>query len=516
MNAFDQFDDSADKSNPFDQFDAPKDKTKPSSPMTWGEVGKSALENIPSSTASTVKGMATPILHPIDTAKALYHTAVGEAEKVGHIKGQDEAYANALNSYFINRYGSVDGFKKALAADPVGVATDVSALFGGGEMALSKATGTLGKVGEVAGEVSRATNPVNLAAKGAGLVKKAAVPVGKEAATVIGSLGTHTGGETLRLAAQAGYFGGDASKEFIENMRGDAPIEDVLESAKKAVTAMRAERSAAYRAGMHDVAQDKTVLDFAPIDKAMADATKIKTFKGIDISPATKQVRSDITKMIDEWKKLDPAEYHTPEGLDALKQQIGEYREGLEYGTPSRAVADAAYHSVWTEIKNQAPKYAEVMKDYQTASEELDQIKKTLSINPKASIDTSLRKLQSVMRDNVNTNYGYRTKLADKLVQHGATNLKYQLAGQALAPQFPRGLGRYEAGIPVALAALHGNPAPLLALPAMSPRLMGEAAHGIGAAARLGKKIPAVPQGATDIAPYLYETGSLSDAINRK
>ena len=501
---------------PWKDYSTGDGKAEPEKPMSWGEVGVSALEHTPESAVNTVKSMATPILHPIDTAKNLYHTAIGEAEKIGHVKGQDQAYADALNSYFINRYGSAEGFKTALAKDPVGVATDVSALFGGGEAALSKATGTLGKVGEVAGKVSRATNPIELAAKGAGLAKKAAVPVGKEAATVIGSLGTHTGGESLRLAAQAGYFGGDASKEFLDNMRGDAPIEDVLESAKKAVTAMRTERGAAYRAGMHDVAQDKTVLDFAPIDKAMADATKIKTFKGIDISPATKQVRSDITGMIDEWKKLNPAEYHTPEGLDALKQQIGEYREGLEYGTPSRSVADAAYHAVWTEIKNQAPKYAEVMKDYQTASEELDQIKKTLSINPKASIDTSLRKLQSVMRDNVNTSYGYRTKLANKLVEHGATNLKYQLAGQALAPQFPRGLGRYEAGIPIALSALHGNPAPLAALPLMSPRLMGEAAHGAGAAARLGKKIPAVPQGATNLAPYLYEVGSLSDAINRK
>lgn len=51
------------------------------------------------------------------------------------------------------------------------------------------------------------------------------------------------------------------------------------------------------------------------------------------------------------------------------------------------------------------------MKNYENASNLIREIEKTLSLNPKASIDTALRKLQSVMRDNVNTNYGKRGDL---------------------------------------------------------------------------------------------------------
>ena len=56
----------------------------------------------------------------------------------------------------------------------------------------------------------------------------------------------------------------------------------------------------------------------------MAQVENIKSFKGRDISKKTKGVRDEIRAEIEEWKNLDPAEFHTAGGLDALKQQIGE------------------------------------------------------------------------------------------------------------------------------------------------------------------------------------------------
>jgi hypothetical protein len=130
------------------------------------------------------------------------------------------------------------------------------------------------------------------------------------------------------------------------------------------------------------------------------------------------------------------------------------------------------------------------MEGYSQASDLIKEMETTLSTKPGASIDTALRKLQSVLRNNVSTNCGRRgAALADYLVANGAPNLMNRLAGQALSSWEPRGLNRIiAAGAiegPLALGA--GIPVALKAAPAlttMSPRIMGEAVHGAARAAR--------------------------------
>jgi uncharacterized protein YoaH (UPF0181 family) len=80
------------------------------------------------------------------------------------------------------------------------------------------------------------------------------------------------------------------------------------------------------------------------------------------------------------------------------------------------------------------------MKGYQEASEQIKEIERTLSTNPKASIDTALRKITSALRDNVNTNYGKRKELVGFLARSGATHLPQKIAGEALKSYVPRGL----------------------------------------------------------------------------
>ena len=107
---------------------------------------------------------------------------------------------------------------------------------------------------------------------------------------------------------------------------------------------------------------------------------------------------------------------------------------------------------------------------------------------PKASVDTSLRKLQSVMRNNVNTNYGKRADLVEQLTQSGSPQLMESLAGQSMNAWTPRGLNKLLAG-GVGAGALMSNPAMMAALPAMSPRIVGEAAHLAGRATGAPERI---------------------------
>jgi hypothetical protein len=289
---------------------------------------------------------------------------------------------------------------------------------------------------------------------------------------------TGAGAETFGTAFRAGKDGGTT---FLDNMRGKVPLTDVLDSAKDALSKMRIDRGNQYRSGMVDIANDKSIINFTPIDSAVTSLKTMGSYKGQVINKNAAGTVDEITSLVNQWKNLNPAEYHTPEGLDALKKAIGDIRDASQFGTPGRKAADTAYNAVKGQIEMQAPIYSKVMKDYSQASETLTEIERALSLGNKAAADTSMRKLQSLMRNNVNTNYGNRLGLANTLEGQGADILP-AVAGQAASSMTPRGLQ----GLAATGAGLAGfmNPATLAALPFTSPRLMGEMSYGLGAMTR--------------------------------
>jgi hypothetical protein len=465
---------------------------KPEQPMSWGQVGQQAALNLVPSAGRVVGDVAHSVMHPIETAKNIKDVGLGVMELVGAKEGEGhEKYAQAIGKYFADRYGfgekGVEGFKKAFAEDPASFLADVAGVAMGGEGILARAPG-MARAAEVAGTVGRAIDPltnVGRVVKGAGYL----------ASEGVGQL-TGTGGVPLRIAYEAGQEGGEAGRAFRQNLIGKEPSTGVIQDAKTALGNMREQRGIDYREGMIPVKGDKTVLDWSGVDKSIQDMENVATYKGQVIAPKTEAIRAEIKQVIDHWKGLDPAEYHTPEGFDALKQQIGELRDLTKEGTPDRVVANQAYNAVKNTIVDQAPKYAEVMQGYSDASKLISEIQKSLSLGEKATADTALRKLQSVMRNNVQTNYGRRTDLAKMLAANGAPQLMEKLAGQALSAPMPRGLARLVAGgieaAPAAAGLVKGGAAmgglaaakaaPLLAF--TSPLLMGSAAHGLGIASR--------------------------------
>lgn len=356
-----------------------------------------------------------------------------------------------------------------------------------------------------------------LAVKGAGmagnLIRKGVGTAAKQTAGLL----TGVGGEAVETAYKAGRTGGTS---FLDNMRGNVPMTDVLDEAKGALAQMRADRAAQYRQGMAGVSADKTVIDFAPIDSAVASLKSMGNYKGQVINKNASGAVDEIADLVNRWKGLDPTEFHTPEGLDALKQAISDIRDTTQFGTAARKAADTAYNAVKGEINKQAPTYAKVMKDYSAASETLQEVEKALSLGNKASADTSMRKLQSLMRNNVNTNYGNRLGLAQTLEANGAEILP-AVAGQAMSSWTPRGLQAAGASIG-GMAATAMNPSALAALPLASPRAMGELAYGLGAmnrgVASGGNKLaqllsgvtPATPITMNQLAPLLAATPILA------
>jgi hypothetical protein len=509
--------------------------------QSWGDVGLSALQNAPSSAANFAHDLVQPILHPFDTAQNIYALGKGvgalespkqmvqvtlpngqtvyqpqqapESAQAFAQREETAAPARAVGEFFADRYGSVDGIKKTLATDPVGALSDAATvLTGGGGLAI-RAPGMAGKFGQIAGRIGAAIDPLTQAGN---VVKGTGTLAEKLAANTLG-MSTGAGAESIRQAGRAGLEG---NRTFLDHMRGNAPMTDVADMARDAVEAMRKERSAAYKSGMADVSKDRAILDFAPIDEAIGKANEVGTFNNVVLNRSAGDTTAKMFQLVDEWKKYDPATFHTPEGLDALKRAIGDVRDSTEHGTPSRVAADKVYSALKQQIEAQAPGYAKTMADYAKASDELKEISKTFSLKEGTATDTTLRKLQSVMRNNVQTNYGERLKLAEVLAQH-EPNLPPALAGQALNSITPRGLVARGGAMAGGGAALHLlDPTLLATLPLTSPRLMGEAAYGVGALKRnagglagvLGVNAPNVRSAGQAI----FQTGRADDEIDTR
>jgi len=475
------------------------------------EFGKTVESALPSLYRNTIGGLAEAVSSPLQTAQGIGDIVAGGVYKAlpGPVQRgltaietsqynplgnpaalqRAQTVAGAAGQEFVKPYSSGAEFQKTMEEDPFRFVGDVSMLLGGGGAAL-RAANMGGRTAAVANALTRAsdvTNPVNAMIKGVQLVPK----LGTEVLPNVLGLSTGVGGDTVKTAFESGLKGKTA---FKENIRGDVPITQVLDDARSNLANMNAAKQADYRSGMVDITNDKTVLDFAGIDKALADAESMVSFKKSGIPKDAKAVEAlqKIRTKIDQWKNLDPVEYHTPEGLDYLKQSIWE-----DFGKlgPEEKTAFSAgkkiYDAVKSEISAQAPTYAKVMKDYSESSDLIHEIERTLSLGKKASDDTALRKLQSLTRNNVITNYGQRTALAEQLAAQGGTELMPALAGQAMTAKLPRNLAAQGGAIGAGLAAF-SNPSVLAAMPFMSPRLVGEAAYGAGAAARGARNI-AVP-----------------------
>lgn len=473
----------------FGQAEAPKASE---AGIPWSDVPRQALSNLPSSAANVAKSLGHAIAHPIDTVSTMADVAAGGlragAQKVlpkavfdaidtstgsPETTQRIETAANAAGKHLADRYGSVEGFKKALATDPVGVVADASAALTGAGGIATRAPGIVGRAGQAVQRAASAVDPISATAR-------VALPAaGRLSADLVGVM-TGAGTRPIQEAYRAGTTG---NRAFVEHMRELRPLDEVVDMANRAVGRMGAERSREYNAGMAGVRANQTPMDFQPVLNALAGARN----RAVYTSPTGRAIVKDaealaahdqIERLIGDFMHLPPVE-RTPSAFDALKQSIGDIRQAHKQGTAARDVANEAYRAARDEITRQVPGYADTMRDYGHASDAIGEMRRTLSVNDKASTDTTLRKLQSTMRNNVNTNYGQRTRLLDELAQY-EPNLPAALAGQALNANMPRGLARIGVENAVRAGAAFMHPGTLATLPLQSPRLMGETAYGLG------------------------------------
>jgi hypothetical protein len=310
-------------------------------------------------------------------------------------------------------------------------------------------------------------------------------------------LTTGAGEESIAQALRAGREGNQA---FLQNIRGDVSAMDVLDQAKDALSNMRSARSQAYRQGIQSTMPSVEItagkplpkappkLDFAPITGALDDVVeslKVKTPTGSQFKIGSAEINKieELQDVVKTWQK--DSTLHTAEGLDALKQRL----DALYPDSPMQKQVQRAVTSVRNTVKDtivaQDKNYAKTMKAYEESLSLEREIERALSLGNRSAADTAIRKLQSLTRNNANTNYGYRMELVKALQNQGGQDLMPALAGQALSSFTPRGLAGQGAALGIgAGGALTVNPMALAALPLTSPKLVGMGAYGLGRATR--------------------------------
>jgi hypothetical protein len=318
------------------------------------------------------------------------------------------------------------------------------------------------------------------------LIKPVAQGVGYLGKQILG-LSTGAGGDAVGEAFKAGAT---KNPQFLANLRGDVPASDILEAAQSGLQTLK---NQAYEQGIQTTNKNQVFLNFKPIETTFQDTLKGLTVKGVGgvtasrVGEKTLREIDEIKSVVGEWKSKP--ELHTAEGLDALKRRIDDLYDN-NMSKEAKSVLTQTRNQVKNTIVKQDPNYAKTMRDYEQSLGLERELETALGLGDRTSIDSAIRKLQSLTRNNANTSYQYRQQLADTLRKEAGVDLMPALSGQALSSVTPRGLQKllpsFTAGSAVTGALNLGLEGllPLATLPLQSPRLVGEGAYLAGKASK--------------------------------
>ena len=462
------------------------------------ETVAQAGRNLPESAAQLVTGLGGMIANPIDTIKTT-------ADLAGALLQGDteDPTVQAAAKVLEEQYGGVDNLQRYLIKDPLAFLGDASLLLGGSGFALK--TAGLTQLGEGVSKAGRVIDPllgaVALATDAPAAAYQKAKTVAPNVVTGIEQLPGEVagflpgvGGASVDTAVSAGFARGragaptQASEAFTDAMRNpERTAEDVVASAQSIVGQMRTQASQNYNDAMAKFGQTPTPLDIGKVEQRM-QKLKPKSYdtwssrKGE--RPADHLAWEKMNSFVDEYAQKAAADPSLllPLSMDQFKRDVYDIGSKINGAVDSKAagIAKQTYNAVRQELVKHDPVYADIMRDYEKAANEAQQIEKSFSLGSAASVDTSARKLQSIFRNNVNTGFGARTAQAERMFEMDPTGvLEKTLAGQTVSAFPPRGISKVSPAL--------GN-ATLLAAPLFSPRAVGEMAYGAGRLAGTGAR----------------------------
>lgn len=449
---------------------------------TWKDVPKEALKNLPGSSLQALKDLIYPVLHPIETGKAIESLSPGSTSSIiKSFKGepQDKSIPDALVKMIVDRYGSIDAVKKTISEDPAGFALDMSTLLTGGGTAAAKALPTASKAGKIA-RLAQQADPLTMAAKGVTTVAK---PIIGGASQILGTT-TGVGAEAIKKSLQGG-------KDYTRALRGKISQSDIAQESKSALNKIKEKRRSEYLTEFNRIKEITQESSIQPVktklEQLLDDFNVKRTQQGeLDFSRSTidRNAVNDVkgvVEYVDDWGS-QPGDL-TPKGLDTLKRKLDDFNSDSKN---SRALVTALREKVKDILVKDVPGYQKMTAKYAQVSDTINEIEKALSINDKASIDTTMRKLLTTIKEDSE----FRRTLIGELEKTSGKNLSSQISGNLMNQLVPKGFIGKSMGAGAAFGVLSGNPSFLAALLATSPRISGEILNVLGLSSKAFNKIP--------------------------
>lgn len=494
---------------------APIDEAKPPVPpanMGWGDVAGQALVNAPSSAWNVAKSTVEPFLSPVQTAKNIGDIGRGLYSKAEGLfvdqdpakKAEAERAANAVGEFYSNRYGTLGGFKNAIATDPVGVLADVTVPLTLGGAGAARVPGAIGTAGRAIQKVGEAVDPLNAAVRGAAATVRG---VAHFPFAPILSLKTGVSVRNLRDAERAGYT---KNPEFVNYLKGNKEPAQLVDEVQGAIRQIAKERSDAYVSGTSGMRADQTLLPYDDVWKAYDGARELAlTPNGLVKNSGANEALMKAHSIISEWQAQAPVSgAHTMMDFDALKRRLDELRsEYPNNPTAQKAVSDVRA-SVYNTVRKADPEYAKVMDDYAKASDMINELNKEVIGPAKGAVGAKLRKILRAQDD------VHKGQLIDELTRVNP-NLPYMIAGAELHNMMPKGLlGRLGALGAISYAYPPAIASAVLASPRVSGNVqynMGRAARGLNRAGEIASPMRrAVPYAAGELSERVEEAPPLT------
>ena len=529
------------------------------------------LSNVPGSTYNLVVDTISPFLSPIETAESMADLGVGLYSLATGGDAPEEAVAEAVGEYFVDRYGSMEALKNSFRTDPVGVAGDVlGAMTGGaailaktGKLAtkaankadLDKTAKVLDKAAKVAEKGKQALEKVELDTLATRAVKKTGDVAGY-VGSVAGSRLSGVGDQPIQTAFEVGRespmqipgsesmkqmgeaFGGlvedvnpqlaqnvtDAtsvpfdrgarSREFLGTMRQNKdalPEQRVIDAAEKALITQRERMSQNYAQSMKVADLGSKKADYSQVLNTLEKLRKEAYPDGFDAEPKygpeTMGMLREIETLVND-RVFNPA-HQTLSSMDDLKQRINDVTV-KDPATKEGRIKSQVYNSIRQEIARQSPEYSQIMEPYHDAKNLYDEIVSELSMGDRNNASQNLRKLKAVMRNNVSTNFGRRLMLVEQLDDLTDFRMIDQLSAQDLAQLQSPGLNQVSDNVFIGGGIATGNPE-MAAKALINPRVMGETTYGLGRASKIASPVISNLENATRVLTPLERGGLLSE-----
>lgn len=462
--------------------------------LGWGDTLSQAGRNLIPSAGGTIGATYDALRHPVNTLNAIGDVGSGAlSQAAGAIgikqdpaeKAKSEALINALEDHYKQTYGSVAGFKKALAKDPTSILMDASTLLGGAGAA-GKLAG-VGKAAEITSKIGSAIDPV---AQSVNLAKKvASIPIGAVRSTVSASSGVSS--YLQKVAAAAGATENpELRAAFNKFYKGNGDPAEYLQTAQSAVQKARNEASEKYLATKGSLKGSS--IDMQPILDHLDAADKGLQSGAAGGWPAAKDAAQRARALIEDVATHPNPAKRSLDEVDALKQQLNDLRGEYSGNPKATSYIDGAYKAVRDTLASDAhggdSGYMKLMEEYQTARNGINDAQKTLGTGNTAAATASMMKGLRA------TKTAGGQSMLEELAKH-EPSLPYMLAGHAANPYKPNLLrGMSDIAIGTALGYGVHPAAGAAAAMAASPHLVGGANYLAGRIAgpvgRAAEKIP--------------------------